>query len=176
VNLQEVAMQKRSLKLLPLALIVPVFGFCSQAFGQDFTLASLSGTYYIPCACEGAAHNGKAIHTGGTGEVTFDGSGNVTLTQHDVYVEKNGKFTRLVADTSMPDGQTAQRSGTYSVDASGFGHIIWDGGLCNPNDDCPSFMITAANEAVDTPTATAVYLIIPNGVPNVLIHVTATKR
>jgi hypothetical protein len=171
-------MKGQSIKLLPALLIVPLFCFCSRAFADgNYTSGSLVGTYYITCACEGAAHNGKAIHTGGTGEVTFDANaGTVTLTQHDVYVEQNGAFTRLVADTFTPDGQMAQRTGTYTVDSTGFGHIRWDGGMCDPNNDCPSLMITAADESKDPPTATAVYLIIPNGVPNVLIHVTASKR
>jgi len=175
-------MKRQAIGVLPWALGAMLFGYCSQAFAQGFTAGSLNGTYYIPCACEGEAHNGKAIYTGGTGEVTFNsGDKTVTLTQHDVYTEQKGKFTRLVADTIiLGTNQMAERKGTYTVDTDGhgYGHIVWypDYGGCDPVDDCPSFLITAADQTTSPPSATAVYMIIPNGVPGVLIHVTATKR
>jgi hypothetical protein len=171
-----------------LALIVPLFVFGFQAFadGGRFTPASLSGTYYIPCACEGMTPEGVPVYTGGMGEVFFDGHGNLTLTQRNVYVQQNGTFQRLVADGFMLDPNTglltvypAQRQGTYSVDSDGYGKIVWEGQspddcdpTVTPNSMCPSLMITAA----DGKKATAVYLVIPDGVPNILIHVTASKR
>jgi hypothetical protein len=175
-------MKERSIKLLSWTLLVVLFGFCSQAFarGVTFTTASLNGTYYIPCACEGTASDGTAIYTGGMGKVSFDGHGNVTLTQHDVYVAGSAGISRVVADEYQnvpPDYPLAQRTGTYSVDSDGFGKIVWDD--CDRDDLfpepfslCPSLMITQANG----PNATAVYLVIPNGVPGILIHVTASLR
>jgi hypothetical protein len=184
-------MKERSIKLLPWALLVVLFGFCSQALAQGvaFTNASLKGTYYIPCACEGTPGkvtlNGVEYtvpyRTAGMGKVYFDGHGKVTLTQHDVYVDNgnDGRISHIVADEHQGNlnGPLAQRTGTYSVDSEGFGKIVWADGYsgCTDSDTfslCPSLMITQANWT----HATSVYLVIPNGVPGILIHVTASLR
>jgi len=157
--------------------MIALLGFATQvlANGARFTTASLNGTYYIPCACEGTASDGTAMYTGGMGKVSFDGRGNVTLMQHDVYMEQNGETMRLVTDGIRNDnGMAAERSGRYEVDSEGFGEIVWNDkyGTCDSGENCPLLMITTANGR----NASAVFLVIPKGVGDVLIHVTASKQ
>jgi len=169
-------MNKKSI-VLAVATLIPLLGLGNSALadGVRFTADSLNGTYYIPCACEGTAADGTAMYTGGTGKVFFNGKGEVTLRQQDVYLEQDGTTVRLVANGVRTDnGFDAERSGRYSVNSEGFGEIVWndDYGTCTSGEDCPLLMIKAANGR----NASAVFLVIPNGVGDVLIHVTASKR
>ena len=134
-------MNKKSI-VLAVATLIPLLGLGNSALadGVRFTADSLNGTYYIPCACEGTAADGTAMYTGGTGKVFFNGKGEVTLRQQDVYLEQDGTTVRLVANGVRTDnGFDAERSGRYSVNSEGFGEIVWndDYGTCTSGEDCP---------------------------------------
>ena len=108
-------MKGRPTKLVSSALLVVLFGFCSQTFAYDgglfpyrgiFSDASLNGTYYIPCACEGTD-----IRTAGIGKVHFDGRGSVTLTQYAVYIDNTADGIAQVVDMPLPTSWAAGRWG-----------------------------------------------------------------
>jgi hypothetical protein len=159
-----------------------------DARGHGITAQSLHGTYYIPCAEEGNVEGGGAIHVAGMGKVEFDGQGNVTIDQENVYVEAGTVVTRIVMDGYMVGSdppQPAQFSGYYKVNAEGFGQIF--GGMFPPEDHplTPSFLVTATQRHGRGERATAVYMVIPQNfvdppsptnAPKTLIHVTATLR
>jgi hypothetical protein len=174
--------------------LLPVQSLGGECRVHGITERSLNGTYFIPCAEEGNVEGGGSIHVAGMGKVEFDGKGNVTITQEDVYTEVGTTVNRLVMDGQMvmPDGtlgDPAQFSGYYKVNAEGFGQIFGDEILAMfPPEDhpyAPSFLITEIERHGCVERATAVYMVIPQNFvdppspensPKTLIHVTARLR
>ena len=167
--------------------LAAIFLVSAQAAGghdasPGFTMKSLEGTYYIPCACEGnETSSGGSIHSAGMGKIEFDGEGGATITQQNLYIEIGNQIIRLVKDGLFQDGSEmpAVFSGSYEVNSEGFG-LLFDGAF-GPKDEnpyTPSFMVTTANGT----QVTEIYLILPQNFidadlqPKHLIHVTATRR
>ena len=168
--------------------LLAVFMVSAQAAGEQgasaspgFTMKSLEGTYYIPCACEGnETSSGGSIHSAGMGKIVFDGKGGATITQQNLYIEIGNVITRLVKDGVLQDGSEtpAVFPGSYEVSPEGFGSLF--DGAFPPEDNpyAPSFLVTRANGT----QVTEIYLILPQNFidadmqPKHLIHVTATRR
>jgi hypothetical protein len=169
------------------ACLMAVFMVSAQASDlqgapRGFTMESMEGTYYIPCACEGnEMSTGGSIHSAGMGKIVFDGEGGATITQENLYIEIGNQIVRLVKDGLRQDGSglPAEFSGSFEVNSEGFGLLF--GGPFGPKEDnpyTPSFMVTKANGV----KVTEIYLILPQNFidtdmqPKHLIHVTAAKR
>ena len=167
--------------------LLAVFMVSSQASGAQgsspgFTVKSMEGTYYIPCACEGnEISTGGSIHSAGMGKIVFDGEGGATITQQNLYIEIGNQIVRLVKDGLRQDGtgEPAEFSGSYEVSSEGYGLLY--GGAFGPKEDnpyTPSFMVTKANGVKET----EIFLILPQNfidtdqIPKHLIHVTAAQR
>ena len=167
--------------------LLAVFMVSAQASGEQgdspgFTMKSMVGTYYIPCACEGnETSTSGSIHSAGMGKIVFDDEGGATITQQNLYIEIGNQIARLVKDGLRQDGsgEPAVFSGSYEVNSEGFGLLF--GGAFGPKEDnpyTPSFMVTKANGVV----VTEIYLILPQNFidsdqqPKHLIHVTAAQR
>jgi hypothetical protein len=160
--------------------LLAVFIVSAQAAGEQggppgFTMKSMEGTYYIPCACEGnETSTGGSIHSAGMGKIVFDGKGGATITQQNLYTEIGNVITRVVKEGEP----LAQFAGSYEVNYEGYG-LLFDGAF-PPKDSnfTPSFMVTKANGI----NVTEIYLILPQNFidftqePKHLIHVTATQR
>ena len=169
--------------------ILAGFVFSAQAIGAQggspaFTMKSMEGTYYIPCACEGNAAlvNGGSIHSAGMGKIVFDGKGGATITQFNLYTEIANQITRVVQDgLFVGGGGQAVFSWSYEVNSEGVGVLYDLNDTDSPAKDdplAPSFMVTKANGK----EVTEVYLILPQDFitftpePTHLIHVTAARR
>jgi hypothetical protein len=172
--------------------LLAVFMVSAQASGEQgaspgFTMGSMEGTYYIPCACEGnETATGGSIHSAGMGKIVFDGKGGATITQHNLYTEIGNVITRVVKDGRMilmpgEPPPPAEFPGSYEVNSEGYG-LLFDGAFPPKEGEwsvfTPSFMVTKANGT----RVTEIYLILPQNFitftpePKHLIHVTATRR
>ena len=92
-----------------------------------FTEKSLNGLFYIPCACEGNnADVGGSIHSAGMGSIHFDGEGNATITQLNLYTESGNTITRVVNRGYFPDNTPARFNWKYEVYPEGYGCLYGD--------------------------------------------------
>jgi hypothetical protein len=176
-------MTKRHMIAFFSLLIVMMFVVSIQANARDhgFTTKSVEGTYYIPCACEGnEVSSGGSIHSAGMGKIYFDGKGQATITQQNLYTEIGNVITRIIKDGIVVEEGYPGRifKGSYEVNSEGYG-LLFDGAFPPKESDyTPSFMVTKVKDRKPV----EIYLILPQNFidftmePKHLIHVTAVRR